>query len=1074
MAQDEMKGGYALGLDLGVGSVGWAVVALDHEGHARNVVKAGAHLFEAGTQGNIEEGRDESRARPRRDARHMRRQTWRRARRKRHLIHELQRAGLLPAGSTNTPAEIDEFVKSLDAALQKRWEDGADHRQRQVLPYRLRADAIRRRLQPEEVGRAFYHLAQRRGFLSMRKSESKQDDEEGAVKQGIAELDQRMREADAETLGEYFASLDPTDPEAKRIRGRWTSRQMYEHEFNKIWSEQAVHHPSMTDQAREAVRRAIFHYRPLKSQRHLIGKCNITGKRRAPAACRLAQRFRMLQKVNDLRIVPHDRIEQTDPSSGKTKRRWVKIPRAEGRPLDADERARVFARLKQGDATFSDLRKPDVLNLKPNMRFNFETEGEKKLPGNRTAEVMRRVFGERWDALSDEDQEQAVDDLLGYTRKDALVRRARNRWGLVPEAAEAFAEAPLEEGYAAHSRQALRDLINIMQDGTPYATAYKQLCPEAFEAAEPVDELPPVYDAVSNLTNPTVARALTELRKVVNAIIRRHGKPERIHIELARDLKLGRKRREEVSRNIQKRREERERAKERILDEIPGLRPSRTDIDKVLLADECGWRCPFTGTGFGMRELLGPTPQVDIEHIWPFSRSLDNSFDNRTLCLISENRERKRNYTPREAYSDDPERYEEILQRVRAFRSDRARVKLGRFEAETIPEGFSERHLVESRYISKAAGEYLAVLYGGRWDAGGSQRIRVNTGQMTAWLRREWSLDAVLSEEDEKNRADHRHHAIDAIVVAASTPRMVQMLQRAAERASDVDSRRLFASVDAPWSDFLDDVRRAVDDIVVSHRQDKRVRGPLHAESLYSRPFRGKNNGRHRIRKQLHKLTPDDVKKERIVDPRVREAVRAQLEALGEKNPAKAFAEPANHPRLVSRDGRAIPVHKVRIEISAKPHAIAAEARRRYVASTKGSNHHTVIMAKLDKEGNEKTWVDEPVTLTEVHDRKRRRAEGEDVSVFSRDVPDGFRFKFTLGANEYVEMDSVDQGPRAIYRVQKISRGDIEFRRQNDGRTQQEVSEAGERERLRGSTLFARNARKVHVNHLGEVKRAGG
>ena len=340
---------------------------------------------------------------------------------------------------------------------------------------------------------------------------------------------------------------------------------------------------------------------------------------------------------------------------------------------------------------------------------------------------------------------------------------------------------------------------------------------------------------------------------------------------------------------------------------------------------------------------------------------------------------------------------------------------------------------------------------------------------MTFHLRRQWHLNMVLGDRDVKNRADHRHHAIDAIIIALTDTRTVQILQRAAERADEA-GRRLFAPVEQPWEGFVDDVQAVVDRIVVSHRQGRRARGPLHAESLYSKPYPGDKEPEFRIRKELHRLSPTEA--DRIIDPAVRDAVRRKLDELGEKNPAKAFADPANHPHLPTRDGRRIPIHKVRLKARVKAHKIGSAGRERYVKSTKGSNHHTVVYARVAPGGEETAWVDVPVTLREVYERRSGKGKQQKPIVL-REVPKNCIFRFSLAANEYVEMDD-EAGGRAIYRVLSISKGDIELLLHTDGRTAKKREEAKQRVRLGGIKLFKRNARKIFVNYLGEVADAGG
>ncbi|MCC5831315.1 MAG: type II CRISPR RNA-guided endonuclease Cas9 [Phycisphaeraceae bacterium] len=1095
IGQTESRTTYVLGLDLGVSSLGWALVTGAKPGSDGRVIRAGTHLFEAGIDGGKQDpesamatGREKSRALPRRDARQQRRQTWRRAFRKRALLNTLIRHELLPTPEQRlvSPDEIDAYLKKLDKKLRAAWENGLDHRSRQLLPYRLRAAAIEGRLEAYEIGRALYHLAQRRGFLSNRKADNEEatDDEKnaGKVVQAIDELKGMLAQNDdkPQTLGQFFASLNPCDASQQRIRGRWTSRQMYEYEFGRIWEGQSKFHAALlTEDACREIKRCIFRQRPLKSNRHLIGRCSLMpSKRRAPLADRLVQYFRILQTVNDLEIIPQLRqdLEDIDPKTGKSKlvRRLVPDPTQRQRPLTAEERKAAIERLSLGDATFNQLRQAGA--GPKDSRFNFESGGvSSKLAGLRTDEKLRAVFGDRWIECSEAEKDLAVSDCLSIVRADVMHKRGRRYWNLTEEQARAFTKIKLEEGYANISRAAIRRLLPVLEAGTRYATARRALFPESFQPVESLNLLPQLDQAFKEPVSPAVARALSEMRRVVNAIIRRYGKPEHIRIELARDLKKGRKRREAISKQIATRRSQRELAASRLLREYPhrGTKPedvSATDILKVLLADECNWLCPYTGRSFGWNDLFGPTPTMDIEHIWPFSRSLDDSFLNKTLCCVTENRQIKRNRLPAEAYSKD--RLDEMCQRVTRFKGDARDAKLDRFRAESIPDGFTNRHLSESRYISRKAAEYLALLYGGFSDEEHKRRVHVPSGGVTAWLRREWGMNAILSDRDEKDRADHRHHAIDAIVIAHTNPAMVKKLQESAATAEEMGSHRRFSGLAAPFD--ITEAMRAVQAIVVSHRQNRKARGKFHNDTIYSKPLPTANRQcGHRIRKELDKLKEREF--DAIVDPRIRAVVRSAYERRkmsGARTPEQAFSEREFLPQLSNGER----IRKVRLYSNAKPQRLGlsvSERKKRGLSKQRHvdlrKNHHTVILAKVDSTGREIRWVDEPVSLLEAMTRVKERRP-----LVSREAPDGYCFKFSLAANDYIEMDHVSAKARIIYRILSISKGDIEIVKHSDGRIAKDRKAANERERIPGQTLLSRNARKVHVNYLGEVKNAGG
>lgn len=1041
MSKQTLHARYVLGLDIGVASIGWALINLNKAGKPGKIIRSGAHTFDAGVEGNIETGRDEARGTARREARLPRRMHERRQRRKQKLLRLLQKAGLLPPGETGSPQAIHEYLLRVDTELRARHPSSGDRVAAHLLPYRLRTKALSEPLQPHDLGRALYHLAQRRGFLSNRKSRPKADEDEGTVKKGISDLQASLDAVRARTLGEYFAGLDP---EEERIRNRWTSRQMYLDEFDAIWNAQARHHPNiLTRELRKQLHAAVFFQRPLKSQRHLIGRCELEpNARRAALGDRLAQQFRILQKVNDLTVRPPGESE---------------------RHLDKTERCKLLHALWQrGDLTFAQIRSKKVLGLPKGTTFNLEEDDEKKMPGHRTDERMRRVFGDRWDKMSHDERDSVVLDILSFQNEDALARRAKRAWGLSDDDAQALAETRLEQGYAAHSRRALRRLVQCMQDGTSYATARKRLYPESSVAGEPADRLPPVLKALPELRNPGVTRALTELRKLVNEIVRLHGKPERIHVELGRDLKRSRAQRQKKTREADLNAKLREDAKARILAELRITQPSRSDVQKVLLADECAWECPYTGRQISMRTLLGPEPQFDVEHILPLGRSLDNSFVNKTLCYHQENRQRKRNHTPYEAYANDLQRYGEILERVRRFGGRIGRAKLRRFEMTEIPEGFVTRQLNDTRYASRLAGDYLGLLYGGRTDEKRTQRIQVSSGGITAHLRSQWDLHAILSDGGRKTRDDHRHHAVDAIAVALSSPAVVRELQSAAERAS-AQRRRLFAQIAEPWPGFLTKARDNVRAVNVSRRTKRRVGGVLHAESLYSKPKPGPHGEpRRHIRKALDSLSPTDLRNGTIVDPVVRAVVTKHWEEAGRGKPERVFQDPESHPTITTGDGREVPVHKVRVVAHVKPRSIAKGCRKRHITSKGGSNHHTVIVAVKDNNGRAR-WEDHLATRLDVYARLSAGAPA-----VCRDWGPGCSFKFSLAPDEYVLMDDRDGQPQ-LYRVASISQGDLEFRLHCDARTRDEIKKAKARVRGGAEVLRKRNARKVRVTYLGDI-----
>ena len=272
---------------------------------------------------------------------------------------------------------------------------------------------------------------------------------------------------------------------------------------------------------------------------------------------------------------------------------------------------------------------------------------------------------------------------------------------------------------------------------------------------------------------------------MVNAIIREYGKPDAVHIEMARSVQQGRERRNEASRRMRDRENQRKAA----ADQIRGIGESvnRDSILKYLLWEQQGGDCIYSGKPISLQKLFGEGGGVEIDHILPRSRTLDDSQVNKVVCLRSANAD-KGNQTPREWLADaKPEQYEQVCQRAGSLmRAGKIPyTKYRRFiQKELELDKFIARQLTDTGYITKATAEYMRCLFEK------DHKVLGLKGQLTAELRWHWGLETILGElpdspawqeqtklrPGEKNRADHRHHAIDAVVIALTNrSRLLQL-----------------------------------------------------------------------------------------------------------------------------------------------------------------------------------------------------------------------------------------------------------------------------------------------------------
>ncbi|MBE7540820.1 MAG: type II CRISPR RNA-guided endonuclease Cas9 [Bryobacteraceae bacterium] len=1031
---------YTLGLDLGARSIGWAAIGLV-AGEPSSLLGMGVRIFEAGVEGDIERGRDESRGVQRRTARLARRQTRRRRQRARLLYRTLESAGLLPP-VTHSPGQplavsIQSTLNELDAQLRLKYRD---HPAVHHLPYLLRARALDHPLDPLELGRALYHLGQRRGFLSNRKAKAKdEDDKKSTVKDAIKQL--RGEIASVRTLGEFFSQLNPQE---SRIRHRYTHRSMFEHEFELMWVAQAPHHPVLTPEWKDALTQILFTQRPLKDTADLVGNCEWEPtEQRAPAWSLDFQRFRMLQGV------AHLRIQSPDGSQ---------------RRLTADERSKLAAKLETvAVLTPTDAKKH--LGIPFRSKFTIEEDKAAKFKGNTIGARLYELLGDLWLQMSDSLKNDFLSDIAQEKTDEDVQAMLESKWGLPPDRAEAIAEKfSLPQGYASLSLTAIRKALPFLEQGLSVQEA-RMAAGYEIDPRVPVHEfLPPLKDSNLDIRNPAVSRTLTELRKVVNAIIRKWGKPAEIHLEVARELKKNRDQRMKDTTRMRERESLRDSIRQRIVSElgVPEDKIRRRDIELGLLYDECGGICPYTGESIGsFTSLFSGNARAQIEHIIPRSISLDDSFGNLTLCLTAENAT-KSNRTPYEAYHQQPERYQAILDRVKTFKGKAAGHKLARFKLETLDkqellEQFSSRHLNDTRYASILAARYLALLFGGE-IVDGKRRIIKSTGQITADLRNVWDMNSILNDGPRKTRDDHRHHAIDAAVIAVISQKYVTLLSEAAERAT-AERKRRYASIPPPWVGFKEAVAAEAAKINISFRADHRVTGALHEAFSYSKVgVNTKGLDVIRIRKCVHKLTPKE--RQAIVDQKIKFLVLEKLSEVGSIE--KLEHDP---PLLPNRSGPPIKIRSARIEIRGSVSAVGRGHRLRFVPEKE--NHHVAIYQVTRASGH--IWQAEVISLRQAMHRVsigRAQSGGNGrTEVIERKTGHGGVFLFSLMKNDTLELVDPAGTHSGLWVVKSIrSNRQLTLKRHTDATT----DTASELRRTVGE-LIKYSAKKVVVSPLGEL-----
>ena len=959
-----------LGLDIGTNSIGWFL--FETEGGAlRAVLDGGVRIFSDGRDPKSKA----SLAVDRRAARAQRRRRDRYLRRRAALMKRMAEAGLMPADPQAAKA-----LELLD-------------------PYQLRAEGLDRALELPHLGRALFHLNQRRGFKSNRKTD-RGDNESGKIKDATARLDQAMMLRGARSYGEFLhmrraEAPDPRHVPTVRTRLSVARRDMAEkeeagydfypdrrhlrEEFEMLWRAQARHHADvLTDDLRDEIATIIFHQRPLKAPE--VGLCLFTDEKRLASAHPLNQRRILVETVNALHIATR--------GQGK-------------RALTRDERDQILHALDNRAHTKSlsgmviklkALGK--ILRLREDQSFTLETATRDAIACDPVRASLSHPtrYGAGWSGLDWPAQWAVIERLRAVQSDqdhDTLVAWLMAEHGLDRDHAEATAHAPLPEGYGRLGLSATQAILAALEDNViPYSAAVEACGWHHSDrrTGESLDKLPyygeildrhvipgsydPADDEITRygrITNPTVHIGLNQLRRLVNKIIEVHGKPDEIVVELARDLRLSPDQKREVERDI-KQNTAAAIARGEKLDELgvpnTGANRMRLRLWESLGEDVMTRNCPYTGQRISAAMVFDGS--CDVDHILPYSRTLDDGFANKTLCLREANRQ-KSDKTPWEAWGETPQ-WAVIAANLKHLPDNRAwrfaADAMERFEGEN---DFSARALKDTQYLSRIARAYLDALYDG---GDGKSHVWVVPGKLTETLRRHWGLNGItaLTDRDKqtvksKNRTDHRHHAIDAAVIAATDRGLIQQMAKA-HRRKEVDGIEDEARrTPPPWEGFRTDIAAQIARIIVSHRADHgridpslrkagrdSTAGQLHNDTAYGvRP-----DGVVVSRKPLTALSAKDIaissRGANIRDADLQRHLTRVTRGLEGKALEAALAEFARTPKLpTNQDNPYFGLRRVRMEETLQPSARVdiTDAGGRVLKAYKGDSNHCYELWRL-------------------------------------------------------------------------------------------------------------------------------
>lgn len=1184
---------HVLGLDLGVGSIGWCLIALDAQGDPVEILGMGSRvvpLNNATDAADFSIGKAFTANQERTARRTMRRGFARYQLRRYRLRRELAKVGMLPDAAL------------IQLPLLELWE------------LRERAATAGRRLTLPELGRVLCHINQKRGYRHVKSDAAaivgdegeKKKDSNSAYLAGIRANDEKLQD-EHKTVGQYFAeqlrqnqSESPTGGISYRIKDQIFSRQRYIDEYDQIMAAQRVHYPDiLTDEFIRMLRdEVIFMQRPLKSCKHLVSLCEFEkqekvmrvqqddgkggrqlverrvkfGPKVAPKSSPLFQLCRIYEAVNNIRLT-----------------------RPDGSPRDItpEERAKIVAHLQSSASlSFAALKKllkekaliADQLTTKSGLKGNstrvalasalqpypqyhhlLDMELETRmmtvqLTDEETGEVTEREVAVVTDSYVRQPLYHLWHILYSIEERDAMRRALIKQLGMKKEDLDGGLLDQLyrldfvKPGYGNKSAKFICKLLPQLQQGLGYSEACAAVgyrhsnSPTSEEITERtlLEKIPLLQR--NELRQPLVEKILNQMINLVNALKAEYGVDE-VRVELARELKMSREERERMAEGNRRREKENKAIAEKIRE--CGLFPTKSRIRKYMLWEEAGEKCLYCGQILTLSQCLNGD-DMEVEHIIPKSVLYDDSYGNKTCACRRCNKE-KGNRTALEYIrakgweAEYMERINGLLDKKAISYSKHQRL---RWLKEDIPSDFLERQLRLTQYISRQA---MAILQQG------IRRVSASEGGVTARLRSLWGYDDILhtlnldrydsmgetervsrqGETTEKlrikdwsKRKDHRHHAIDALVVASTRQGYIQRLNRVSsesereamsgeievQKVAKTDKLSLLERWLTQRPHFsVRTVSDKVAEILISYRPGKRVvtrgrniylrhgkkcvqsgllvpRGPLSKETVYGQIM---VNGEQQIvcKYDLHSLKAKDV--DYVVDLALKKRLK-ELLARHEGKEKEAFAGDV----YMDEAGTQGPIRSVRCFTGLdrdKMKAVKYDEQGEAVGFVSPRNNHHLAIYCTPKgklvESIVTFWdaVDRarygiPLVITHPREVMEQVLQRGDVpeSVLSLLPPSDWVFVESIQQDEMVVIGLSDEElQRALevqhyrklsdrlYRVQAISSGDYYFRYHLETSVSDMRNSSGyvpKFYRIRSLKDYEKkNIRKVRVDLLGRI-----
>lgn len=793
-----------LGFDIGVSSIGWAFV------EDNKLQDCGVRIF---TQAENPKNK-ESLALPRRNARSTRRRLNRRSARMRAMKHIL---------SNEFGLKYEDYIAE-DGVLPKAFKG------KLISPYELRYKAINEALSKEELARVILHITKHRGYIA-KNSKNTNINEKGKILKALKDNGEKLK--NYRSVGEYFYKefFQNTQGNFKKVRNTTSSYENcvlasdLEEELKLIFKKQNEFGMKLSKKFIDNVINIAFFQRPLKDFSQSVGVCTFfENEKRAPKNSYSAWEFVALSKIVN---------------------EFYSIKNNYGIIFNKEVLLEVLNHiLKKGNIAYAKLRQiiklEDGVSFK-SLKYDKDNAESKKFVEFKKLSEFNKALGEH--SLTREILDEISKDITLIKDESKLKEKLKN-YPLTQAQLEALVQLDFKE-HINLSFKALNLIVPLMKELKRYDEACLELGLKKKENTIQHKLLPPFCETLyaEEINNPVVLRVIKEYRKVLNALIKKYGLVHKIHIEFAREVGVSKEIRNKIEKEQQENAELNKWAEEQCVK--LEIKSSSKNKLKLKLWKEQKEFCAYSGKKITLKDLQDEKA-LEIDHIYPYSRSFDDSYNNKVLVFIKENQE-KGNKTPFEAFGSNKAKWEAIKSASSILPFKKRQKILDEKFIDKVQKDFIARNLNDTRYattlISKYTKEYLEFLplqegeNKQSGDKGSKIHVQATNGTLTATLRHFLGFGS-------KNRKGHLHHGLDAVIIAYSTSSMIQAFSQFKKEQELLKLKTLANKIDKeqykikqkffdPFEKgFRDEILSKVNAIFVSKPPRKKTRGALHEETF--------------------------------------------------------------------------------------------------------------------------------------------------------------------------------------------------------------------------------------------------